>query len=221
MAGRPSKYSVQLQKKICKLIAKGNYGQTAARVSGISHDCYYDWLNRGRRGQEPYTDFLNAVEQAIACRQARNVRVVQQAAEGRPWEKIKRVTMPDGSVQETIERGVDVSPNAAMFILGSTEPQLWGAFRRKFGRSSIDAASQPVGDLAPLEDARDPGPANLLADFAAMLADAASSSAAAQMESRLANLNANGKAPHTSGNGHNGNGNGHAAGNGNGSGSGG
>jgi transposase len=65
--GRRTKLTPDLQSKICSVLQVGNYIETAAAYAGVSKTTLYKWLKRGRREQSgQYTDFVAAVEQALA-----------------------------------------------------------------------------------------------------------------------------------------------------------
>lgn len=64
--GRPSKLTPELQKEICKYLELSVAAKYAARSCGISESTYYDWVNKGADGIEPYVEFSEAVDQASA-----------------------------------------------------------------------------------------------------------------------------------------------------------
>lgn len=64
--GRPSKLTPELQKSIVQSLAYGIDIETACLREGIARSTFYDWLNYGKAGREPYADFFTACEQAMA-----------------------------------------------------------------------------------------------------------------------------------------------------------
>ena len=72
-AGRPTKWTQEMQDQIVKVIKVGNYIETAAVFAGISKDTLYDWLKRGRAGEDPYAGFSDAVEGALAASEVSDV----------------------------------------------------------------------------------------------------------------------------------------------------
>lgn len=66
MAGRPTKLNPEVQENICKTLQAGVDVETACRREGIGARTYYDWLRRGRDGEEPYASFVMATDKAMA-----------------------------------------------------------------------------------------------------------------------------------------------------------
>lgn len=79
--GRKLKLTPERQKMIIDAILGGNFVEVACRYAGIADCTFYDWLEKGRQGRQPYKDFLEAYEQAQA--QAEVAAVAQLRAHGR------------------------------------------------------------------------------------------------------------------------------------------
>lgn len=94
--GRPSKISNEIKHKIITAIRAGNYIETASAYAGISKSTLYDWLRRGerekqrveknprykiRKSEQPFVDFSDAVEKALAEAEVRDVAIIAKAAE--------------------------------------------------------------------------------------------------------------------------------------------
>jgi nucleoid-associated protein YejK len=62
--GRPTNLTPELHAKIVNAIAKGNRGEAAAEAYGVADSTFYQWLAKGRAGEQPYADFSDAVTQA-------------------------------------------------------------------------------------------------------------------------------------------------------------
>lgn len=92
---RPTKLSQQLQATIVEQIKAGNYIETAAAYAGINKSTLYDWLKRGgrelqrlaqnprakiKKSEAPFVEFSNAVEQAQAFAESRDVVLIANAA---------------------------------------------------------------------------------------------------------------------------------------------
>ena len=94
--GRPSKLTPKIQEEILRVIKSGNYIETACAYVGINKSTFYEWLKRGarekdrvaknprakvRKSEQPYVDFSNAVEKALAQAEIRDVAIIGKAAE--------------------------------------------------------------------------------------------------------------------------------------------
>lgn len=98
--GRPTKLNPEIKNKIVTAIRAGNYIETAAAYAGISKNTLYDWLRRGerekqrveknprykiRKSEQPFVDFSDAVEKALAEAEVRDVAIIAKAAEDQ-WQ---------------------------------------------------------------------------------------------------------------------------------------
>lgn len=72
--------------RIADAIRAGNYAQVAARYGGIGESTYYEWLRRGGEGEAPFVEFMEAVKEAEAQAEVRNMALIQQAAQGGTWQ---------------------------------------------------------------------------------------------------------------------------------------
>lgn len=77
-----SKYSPEVHAKIVKNLQAGAFKTHAAQAAGISHHTLDVWLKWGREGREPYAQFAEDCEQAIAEDAVRNHLVITKAALG-------------------------------------------------------------------------------------------------------------------------------------------
>jgi|LakMenEpi03Aug12_release.lakeMendotaPanAssembly.Ray.scaffolds.fasta_scaffold360217_2 transposase len=86
--GRPLKLTPTLQDKICNAIAAGSYSEIAARYAGVSSTTFYKWmaLGDGDNAESPYREFREAVENARATSEVRNIGLIQQAANNGTWQ---------------------------------------------------------------------------------------------------------------------------------------
>lgn len=78
--GRPSKLTPEVQAAIVKGVRAGNYPEIAAQSQGIHRATFFAWMERGRTGEAPYSDFRDAVTRAKAWAERKMVRVVRTAA---------------------------------------------------------------------------------------------------------------------------------------------
>jgi hypothetical protein len=77
----PTKLTPELQDRVVAYVRAGNYVETAAAAAGVSKVSLYDWLKRGARGEAPYDAFADAMAQAVAMAEARDVALIGKAAE--------------------------------------------------------------------------------------------------------------------------------------------
>ena len=116
--GRPTKLTDEIQQKILQALAAGNYQDTAAAYAGISTSTFYNWLERGKtervrisagekpkKTEEPYVEFVDAIESARAQAEVRSVALIQKAANDGTWQ-------------------------AAAWYLERSHPQRWGRLNR-------------------------------------------------------------------------------------------
>lgn len=93
--GRPTKLIPRVHEDIIKTIRAGNYLETAAAFAGINKSTLHDWLRRGEReiqrveqdgrnrvrmSEEIYVNFSNAVSEALAEAEMRDVLTIGKAA---------------------------------------------------------------------------------------------------------------------------------------------
>src|SRR3972149_1199676 len=80
--GRPTDCTPERIKSSTDLIGIGNYATVAAQAAGISDATYYNWLKRGRDGEKPFLDFLEAIKKAEADRETYRVsHIISASAE--------------------------------------------------------------------------------------------------------------------------------------------
>ena len=99
--GRPSLFTEDRRKRILDALSAGNYMSTAAKFAGIGESTLYQWLDRGTVEKErleydpsaepdaeeqPYAEFLEAVQKARGVAEARNVALIQESAKRGTWQ---------------------------------------------------------------------------------------------------------------------------------------
>jgi len=65
-AGRPSKYSEEIQRKICNAIRRGNFAVNAARLVDINESTFYRWMAASKNGNPKYGNFYESVHRAVS-----------------------------------------------------------------------------------------------------------------------------------------------------------
>lgn len=83
---RPTRCTPEVVKRVADAIRGGNYANVAARYAGIGERSFYKWMERGATGEEPYAQFRQAVKDAEAQAEVRNVALIQQAAQAGTWQ---------------------------------------------------------------------------------------------------------------------------------------
>jgi transposase len=85
--GRPTKLTPELQKRIVKLVRDGNYIETAAIAAGITKQTFYNWMERGKAGEEPFAEFFDALKRAEAEAEAEIAATVRAGLRDAPqWQ---------------------------------------------------------------------------------------------------------------------------------------
>jgi len=76
---RPTKLDDLLSKRIVMAIAKGLPRDTAAKLAGIAPSTLYLWLRKGDAGEEPFSEFSDALKRAEAEGEAELVAIIREA----------------------------------------------------------------------------------------------------------------------------------------------
>jgi len=63
----PTKYTPAIVDEIIEAIEQGNRGEVAAEAAGISEQCFYNWMAKGRAGEPDFVEFLERVTRARAA----------------------------------------------------------------------------------------------------------------------------------------------------------
>lgn len=126
--GRPVSLTPELQEKICRFIAEGNYLSVSCAAVGISDQTYNSWLKRGAEeaanGGGMFKDFLDATKKAEALQEAKIAERLLAGAMPGERKKVVKVN-PDGTIStETTETGGDWL--AAATYLERRHPDRWG-----------------------------------------------------------------------------------------------
>ncbi len=125
--GRPTKLTPQLQEKICKYIANGNYLSVACQAVGIDESTLFSWKKQGlveaTNGGGMYLEFLNATKEAEALHEAKIAERLLAAAMPGERKKVTK-TGPDGVSVEVTETAGDWL--AAATYLERRHRERWG-----------------------------------------------------------------------------------------------
>lgn len=84
---RPTKLEVDVQRRLEEAFQIGQISiATACAYAGIAERTYHNWMAAGRKGQEPYVQFLQAMEKARADAVMVNLAVIRRAAQSGHWQ---------------------------------------------------------------------------------------------------------------------------------------
>lgn len=160
--GQPPKLTPEVQQKIVDAIIGGNFIDVACGYAGVSKSSHYGWMDRARKelarleadpkararkSEEPYLDYLEAIEGANKRAEVRAVGVVIKAAFGGTEVKSKTTTTRtpvrlNGQIQrdangqvlhseKIVEESTIAPPDikAATWWLEHRAPERWGRKR--------------------------------------------------------------------------------------------
>lgn len=77
---RKTKLTEQLQDSLVAMLRAGNYVKVACQAVGLPVPTYDEWMRRGRDGEPRFAPFAQAIEEARAMGEVRNVAVISAAA---------------------------------------------------------------------------------------------------------------------------------------------
>ena len=104
--GNPRAITTQKIKSICNLIRSGNYVKTSVKANDVNYNTFLSYMNKGKKGVQPYEDWYYMVEEAKAEAETGMVQRLHESAS-------------NGNV------GVD------MWMLSRMFPQRWGKINRQ------------------------------------------------------------------------------------------
>ena len=78
---RRTKLTPEVQQSIVRTLRLGNSRKDSALYAGVSESTFYSWMDRGRRGEPLYVEFLETVQKAESTACIKNVAVIQKAAQ--------------------------------------------------------------------------------------------------------------------------------------------
>lgn len=85
--GRPTKLNDELTDKLVDVFSRGQTSvESACAYVGIGKRTFYDWMARGRDGEEPFAQFSHAIEKARASAVQGYLDVIHNAAQNGTWQ---------------------------------------------------------------------------------------------------------------------------------------
>ena len=110
--GRAMEITDEITDKICQALKLGAPMDTARAYAGVLAPTFATWLVKGRRGEEPYVPFINAVDLAIAEGKMRDVARIDHHADkdwrAAAWKLERRFPDEFGEVKR-LDQSVTVS----------------------------------------------------------------------------------------------------------------
>lgn len=103
--GNPRAITKKKIESICNLIRCGNYVKTSVKANDVNYNTFISYMNKGKKGVQPYEDWYYMIEEAKAEAETGMVQRLHDSAS-------------NGNV------GVDMWMLARMF------PQRWGSVKR-------------------------------------------------------------------------------------------
>lgn len=73
---RPTKWNEKLQAEIVALVESGTRPEVAAGVKGITRSTFFEWMSRGKDGEEPYAGFRTSITRAVDVFEAESTRKI-------------------------------------------------------------------------------------------------------------------------------------------------
>ncbi len=157
---KSGKLTLELQNRLAAHLQSGCSIEAATAIAGISRTSFYTWMRRGRREldrleagssaapdaeERLYADFWQAVDQAVGALEARNVRIIEEAAKG-GGELIETITVLDASGEPARKTAkVKIAKpewQAAKWLLERRFPGRWGKPRLET-RQDQEAGPEP------------------------------------------------------------------------------
>jgi transposase len=81
--GRPHRklaLTPETRERILRLIKLGNYVETACSMAAIHRDTLNGWMQRAKKGEEPFATFAKDFDEASAFAEARLLGIIDQVA---------------------------------------------------------------------------------------------------------------------------------------------
>jgi hypothetical protein len=128
--GRRSKLTPERQARICEALRAGNTKAAAAAYGGIDISTYHRWVERGEAASSgAYRDFCDAVKEAEAACEIRNVALIQKAAQehwtAAAWWLERRKPDDWARVERRRHEGHDGGPfSSRVDVRGTVGPDL-------------------------------------------------------------------------------------------------
>jgi len=84
--GRPTKLTPECQQFIIQALSVGATHKLACQYAGITEACFYFWLEKGAKGQQPYLEFFDAVKKTEGRAAVSWLAKIEHAASEGTWQ---------------------------------------------------------------------------------------------------------------------------------------
>ena len=109
--GNPRAITKQKIESICNLIRCGNYVKTSVKANDVNYNTFLTYMNKGKKGVQPYEDWYYMVEKAKADAEIDMSMRIHQSAEngniGADMFKLQRMFPQRWGVQKRVEAKID------------------------------------------------------------------------------------------------------------------
>ncbi len=129
--GRPTDCTPEVIARVAEGVRLGMPFAHAARRAGIGESTFYQWKQRGDAGEQPFAEFLEAVESAKAECEAKQLQRIQRAARKGNWQAsawLLERRYPDEYGRRD-RHTVDATVSATHDVGANTTDKLAAAFR--------------------------------------------------------------------------------------------
>lgn len=142
--GRPTDCTPETTEKVCAGLRMGMTWAAAAAYAGMTATSLFAWKARGREGEQPFADFLEATQRA------------EDECEARDVAKLDELAQMDCQGDPAM---LKIQADALKFRLERRRPDGWGRRDKVESTVKLDGPSKQVADaLASLGAALDPKP---------------------------------------------------------------
>ena len=111
--GNPRALNDTKIKKICNLIACGNYVKTSVKACDVNYNTFISCMNKGKKGVQPYEDWYYQIEKAKADAEIGMSMRIHESAEngniGADMFKLQRMFPQRWGLQQRVEAKIDNS----------------------------------------------------------------------------------------------------------------
>jgi hypothetical protein len=153
-----TKFTVELGKRINRLVKAGNFRETAAAICDVDPTTLRSWLKRGARGEEPYAAFARAQDKAESTMEADILKVLRKCGE-EDWRALAWILERRGAKRWGFKAGVEVSVEEELGrILDVIEQQLGSEAATRILAALTDGQVGPGAARGTGEAEGGPGP---------------------------------------------------------------